>query len=365
MATVPIQHYLVQVIGLRGNIFWLPMMLVGFLLRPVDKSALVVCLAVLNLVAFGFAIAEFFIGVEAFIPQNSVTTLVFDSNDLKDGALRIPSVFANAHSYALFMVATIPWLIGELVGSKSMRSVGVFGMPLLVAGLISALLGIFMAGPRQPVVILAMLIGLILFSRGFNLGFLVIVGLAGVIVGFLVAQDERLQRFTKLQDLDAVQDRINTSLNMGFFEILMDYPMGNGMGGGGTSLPGFAQALLNRTIILENEYARILLEQGLPGLLLFIGFFYWYMTRQIQKTDPEYIQKNYIRFYSFISISTAFIGIGLMTTIPGTAFLMLGIGYSISPAFRIIADSRGKEMGVNSQLGMSFLPAYQRGLSQI
>lgn len=191
MSLVPIQHYLVQFIGLRGNIFWLPMILVGFLLSSTEKTTMVFSLSVLNIVALCFAVAEFLIGVEYFVPDNEVTRIVYSSNDLKDGAKRIPSIFANAHSYSLFMVATIPWIIGEITHFKREKLRNYFRFPILVTGLVCALLGIFIAGPRQPVVVLSMLLMLILFSRGFNLGFVLIVVFVSIIVGFFAISNVR------------------------------------------------------------------------------------------------------------------------------------------------------------------------------
>ena len=71
---------------------------------------------------------------------------------------RIPSTFANAHSYALFMVATIPWILGEIVGQWRLSFVKMTGLAILSPGFVCALAGIFIAGPRQPVVTFALIV---------------------------------------------------------------------------------------------------------------------------------------------------------------------------------------------------------------
>jgi hypothetical protein len=364
ISIIPIQHYVVQVIGLRGNIFWLPMILVGFVIQPNEKTKLVLAMAVLNIISLGFAVGEFVLGVEYFVPENEVTRIVYNSNDLKDGAKRIPSIFVNAHSYSLFMTATIPWILGEILGRRRNALIKVASLPILIAGLVSALLGVFMAGPRQPVVVLGLILVLIIFSGRFNLAFLVITGLSGAIVGYFVAQDERMQRFTQLQDLESVQARIQSSISMDFVDVMMSYPMGNGMGAGGTSLPSFAQDLLTNAVLLENEYARIMLEQGVPGLFLFLAFCTWYMLRQASRKDVDFNLKSYVRYSVFVSIATAFIGVGLMTSIPGTAFLFLGIGYSISPAFYSYLNPENTWFFQVKNISRSDLPAFQRGLAR-
>jgi hypothetical protein len=365
MALLPIQHYLVQLVGLRGNMFWIPMLLVGCMLDAPGRSLLAYALAVLNMVAFGFAAAEYTLGVEVFVPENEVTLIVYRSSDIAGGLKRIPSTFTNAHSYAGTMMGTIPWILGELLNKQKIGLGRATGTLILVPGLLAALLGIFIAGPRSPVAVLGLLIFLTVFSGRVNLGFMALTVLVGTIVAYFVSQDERMQRFTELQDIDLVTERINMSMNMGFFEVLLDYPMGNGMGSGGTSLPYFIQQLLISSVMMENEYARILLEQGLPGLLFFLAFVAWFATRPIQRDDPARMSKTLIWFITAITFSTAFIGIGMMSSIPGTAMMLVGLGYCVTPAASPSGVRRRDFTGGQAMFAArSLAPAYQRGLAR-
>jgi hypothetical protein len=47
---------------------------------------------------------------------------------------------------------------------------------------------------------------------------------------------------------------------------------------------------LRNPVAVENEYARIMLEQGLPGLALWLAFIFWTLTRPLT-TDPWYLGK--------------------------------------------------------------------------
>src|SRR5437588_7710938 len=76
---VPAQDYAVQLVGLRGNVFLLPFLLLGARLKDEDARRLALAIAVLNLVVFLFAFAEYVVGVERFYPQNRVTELVYMS----------------------------------------------------------------------------------------------------------------------------------------------------------------------------------------------------------------------------------------------------------------------------------------------
>src|SRR6202008_181902 len=101
-----------------------------------------------------------------------------------------------------------------------------------------------------------------------------------VLVGAMVLaalSNVRFQRFKSLGDTEGVSERIAGSVNRGFWEILREYPMGNGMGGGGTSIPDFLEGEVRNPIGMENEYARILAEQGVVGLLLWFVFVVWFL----------------------------------------------------------------------------------------
>jgi len=199
-----------------------------------------------------------------------------------------------------------------------------------------------------------------------NLSFVAIVVSIGTVISYFISQDERMQRFMELQDIDMVTARLSGSINMGFFEVLLDYPMGNGMGAGGTSLPYFIQQLLTRTVAMENEYARILLEQGLPGLMFFLAFVAWFATRPIHRDDPARMSKTLLWFITAITFSTAFIGIGMMSSIPGTAMMLLGLGYCVTPA-AAHSGSRNRDLTVAHQAMFatrSSVPAYLRGLAR-
>jgi hypothetical protein len=122
-------------------------------------------------------------------------------------------------------------------------------------------------------------------------------------------------------------------MNRGFFEILLEYPMGNGMGGGGTSIPYFLHGQVRNPIGLENEYARILCEQGIIGLLLWICFVGWFIFRApVAFAKGRWVNgRRGAWCYAAISMLTALSGIGLLTAIPQSALMLLGVGWVTTP----------------------------------
>src|SRR5690606_22258845 len=138
---------------------------------------------------------------------------------------------------------------------------------LLSLAIIASLLGVFMAAARTHMITAALLVAVVTFSGRLRAGQSVKWVIAVALVGYVVSGEERLQRFTTLQDTTYIAERWAGSVNENFFEAIRAYPMGNGLAGGGTSVPYFLQTSRS-PLVMENEYARIGIEQGLPGLTL-------------------------------------------------------------------------------------------------
>jgi hypothetical protein len=131
-----------------------------------------------------------------------------------------------------------------------------------------------------------------------------------------------------LQDTDVITDRISISVNKSFLDRAIEYPLGNGLGGGGTSLPYFLQDRIKKVVIIENEYARIMLEQGIPGLLLWVAFIIWVFTRRtIQRNDPWYLGRRLAWLVCAAYFATGVLGIGLLTSVPQSCFMLLSMGW--------------------------------------
>ena len=339
---LPLQDPMVQLVGLRGNTLLLPFLLIGARLESDQVYRLALWVAALNLVAFGFAGSEFILGVERFFPYSPVTEIIYQSQDILGyTAFRIPASFTSAHAYAGTMVMTIPLLVGAWTQKTSSQ----WRRYLLVSSLAASLLGVFMSGTRVHFVVMAILLIVItLFGRlklVTWLGWLMILSFTCLIV----SSEERLQRFMTLQDTEYVMNRIQGSVNMGFLELANNYPLGNGLGGGGTSIPYFLQDLVRDSVVMENEYTRIALEQGIPGLVLWVAFILWVFTRQaFHRSDPWYLGRRLAWFASVAYFATGLLGIGLLTSIPQTCLLFLSAGW-IAVRQRVGAKSSDPALG--------------------
>jgi hypothetical protein len=324
---IPIQDILIQLVGLRGNIFLLPFLLLGARLDSAERYQLALCVVLLNLIALGFATAEFFGGIEKFFPHNEVTKLIYMSNDVGKNAFRIPASFANAHSYGGTMATTMPLLLGALIQKRKQ----IWHKYAFTLGSIASLLGILMCAARTPFILVAILIIVATFSirakYGYALGWIVV--LLGI--GWMVSGEERLQRFMQLNDTSMIAERVSWSVNMGFFEAAAKYPFGNGLGGGGTSIPYFLQDRIIEPAVMENEYGRIMLEQGLIGLVIWIAFIVWLLTRPNEnRLDPWHLGRRLAWVTCAVSFAYALTGTGLFTSVPQTCLLFLTAGWVAS-----------------------------------
>lgn len=326
---VPVQDFMIQIVGLRGNIFFLPVMLLGAMMNARERSQLAVGLAALNVVTLGFGLGEYFLGVQRFYPLNAATMLIYNSNDVAGYQfLRIPATFVNAHVYAGSMNCSIFLLFGAWLDQENRG----WKKALLAAGIAAAGMGVLLSATRLNFVVLATLGALMLFSAGFSKQQRATVIAVILVLGSLAATNERFGRFKSLGDSASVASRINGSVNRGFFEILAEYPMGNGLGGGGTSIPSFLYDRLKQPVAMENEYAKILLEQGLVGLFLWIGFIFWFLFGSHAFRKTSWMAARRMAWVTALAyFGVGMIGLGLLTAVPQTALIMLALGWVMAP----------------------------------
>lgn len=325
MFFVPMQDFLVQLVGLRGNAYLIPFLLIGAILTRDDWYRLALWFACLNLVAFFFGSAEYAFGVERFFPYNTVTDIIYRSNDVGiANNLRIPAVFGSAHVYGGTMVLTLPILVNAWV----QRHREVWHKNLLIAGMLAAILGVFMSAARIHFVVLVVLLTVatvcIRMRPVYRVGWVVLL----LTIGYIVSTQDRMQRFTTLDNQQFIENRLEASVNTTLFDVMVDYPFGNGLGGGGTSIPFFLADRLKAPVAVESEWGRIELETGLIGLASWCGFLLWVFTRpQANRGDPAFLGMRLAWFAALCFFASGFVGIGLFTSIPQTAILLMLVGW--------------------------------------
>jgi len=328
---VPSQHPLIQLVGYRGAVLFVPFILFGAMLEAADMRALARCIAVMNIAVFFLALAETVVGVPFFFPNNPVDQIIYKSTDVYFGGaghFRIPGTFTHSAAYASNMVASMPLLLGALSFERGRG----WAHYLMLGAIAVSGLAVFLAASRSEAVVLIVMVLAVTFSG--RIGHFPRMAWVAVVVAvaFLVAVTPRMQRFFTLSQTNVVSQRVHASVNQSFFKLATEYPLGNGLGGGGTSIPYFLQPLLKDPVGLENEYARIVAEQGIPGLLLWLAFIAWVFTRPgPRRFDPWYVGRWLARLFCAISFAAAPLGTGLLNAIPQTAMLLMFTGWIAAP----------------------------------
>jgi hypothetical protein len=324
--TLPL-HPLIQLVGLRAAIWFLPFLLIGMQANSADAKLITRALAILNLVALAIGLGEYLFGIEAFLPRNATTDLIYRCKDVAGHEhYRIPSTFVTSATYGGVMVASWPFLGGRWANP----GIALEEWLLLTAGLLAAGIGVFLCGARTPVVFLLLLVAFTVYQLKSRLHYVLLIGLLGAGVAYVVAGHERLQRFTSLEDSEAVTGRLHDSANVGLVDLVMEYPMGAGLGSAfGTSIPSFLQQVApDEPIGAENEYVRIGIEQGVVGLALWIGFLGWFFNRTVLRIAMNVgLLYSLTAFFVLISWGLAWLGVGILISIPSTAILLFLMGW--------------------------------------
>ena len=331
LTVLPVNDYLVQLVALRGTVWFLPVVLVATRLTDADLTALARTLGVMNLAALAVAGYEFENGIEAVFPKNAVTELMYRSNDVAGyTAFRIPSTFLNAHSYGGTMLVTLPFLLDRLFG----RGAGAFDRLLAACGVAAAAAGLLLCAARSPLVTLAVAVVVVWVCSRFSVWVgLAVAVLAAAGVG-LASTSERLRRAATLEDTEFVTQRVRGSVNEGLLDILVGYPFGAGMGSSvGTSVPFFLSDRAPEPIGLENEFSRITVDQGWVGLGLWLAFLGWLVVRVPPAAFGVPWQLGRLLMYAVVlsSWGTAFIGTGMLASVPASVLLLVMMGVLAKP----------------------------------
>jgi hypothetical protein len=320
------QHLLIQLVGLRAAVWFLPFLLLGGWARLADLTPIARAIAVLNLVALLVGVGQYFLGLEAFFPRNAVTELMYKSKDVAGfKEHRIPATFVQSAAYGGVMVAGVPFLVGRWLAARDRP----LEKLLLVAALLAAAVGAFLCGSRTPVLFMMVLGLATAYKLRRNLSNLVPVVLIAAAVWYVVTGSERLQRFLSLQDTEMVMDRVGGGANVGVVELVLSYPMGAGLGSAfGTSIPSFLQHLSTlEGVGVENEYARIGIEQSVVGAVLWLAFLAWMVTkRRVRLPDGWQVAEHLMLGVVILSWVNATLGCGMLTSIPGTSLLLFQMG---------------------------------------
>lgn len=324
LCLIPLQTPLVTLVGYRGNVFFLPILLLATRLTTRNWRDVALGLATLNIVALLFAGLEYTAGVQRFFPISPVTDIIYRSRDVAGNtSYRIPSIFSNAHSYGGTVTSSLPILLYAWTALTN----SIWQRYLVVGGLLAAMVGVLLSSTRLHFLVAAAIIMAVTLAMPMKTSRRMLWVSCILIVALLASANSRMQRFKSIKSTDTVTDRLAGSVNRDFVDVLFEYPMGNGLGGGGTSIPYFLASQVNKPVSIESEYARFLLEEGIPGLLLWCGFFIWCLIRPGSFGAARKI--GWICCLAYMVAAS--IGTGLLTAVPQTVLFLMTLGWITTP----------------------------------
>lgn len=347
----PRQDTLVQLFGLRATILMLPLLLLGVRLSDNDMIRLANWVAALCVVAFAVALAEVYYGIDGFFPRNRVTNNIIYKRSVVDdrtGAtkfMRIPSLFSSSYYYGNAMVAAIPFIMGSFIRAKGDWRT----QPLLIAGGLSSVFGVLLSASRTIALILAGVLLALFFSTTMKVSRRLVLSMLAGGAWLLSSGTERLQNFTTLSDKQQLLWRVAVSVNEEIFEAIAESPWGNGLGTGMLDLPSFIPARVGSYYVAENEVARVSLEQGWFGLLIWTAFVVWlFIGRSFDSRDPWRSGRRLAWMFGAMTFGTAWIGIGVFLSIPSAAMLLLLMGW-IAAGSKVEVLARSSEPVLTEQ----------------
>ena len=331
VATIPVNDIMIQMLAFRSTVWLLPLMLLGARISEKDLTLVARVLVALNLCALAGGLYCYFYGVTSLYPiRNAVTEIIYKSGDVKGGYLRIPSIFLSSAAYGGTMLASLPFIVNRLFHPQANGTEKLW----MLAGLGAACIGIAICASRAPAVAAVIILLMVWFFSGFSarVGIPILIGFTLFVI--LVLSNERFQRVTSIFEEDTLSRRLGGSVNRNFMELFFDYPFGAGMGSSvGTSIPYFLSNRAPKPIGLENEYSRILIDQGWIGLFLWGMFLFWV---HVPWPKLKHVRSNFkfgtlmIYAASITTWCTAVIGSGTLSAVPGSAMLLINMGIIVA-----------------------------------
>jgi O-antigen ligase len=125
-----------------------------------------------------------------------------------------------------------------------------------------------------------------------------------------------------------VSERFGSSVNVSVLDAVGRAPLGSGLGMAfGTSIPYFLADSARPQIGMESEYARIAVEQGVLGLVLWVCFIGWVLIRVPNWTGRAADAAGWAMWIFCASAWVgAVIGTGVLASVPLTMLLLLQMG---------------------------------------
>lgn len=271
--------WLVRISSLRGWCFAPLMMLLGYhLVRSVRQMEVFIWLVIL--LGTGTAIYGIFFQTEA-----EVRALMLLDPELEmklRGSFYATSTGSSFRRYSTYVTSAVFGSVMAICTTFSVSrmlvpGVSRFQRAILLACSAACSYSVLLTGSRTSLLLLG--VGLILttvFCRGLaRFMFIPALLFGAVFAGVQLTEGGAGERFSSLLDFETVYGRLQIVVNpaMG---VLMDSPLGNGIGRSGHGVPFLFYGLYRdfSTISIDGDIGRLVVDMGIIGLVVYIVMLY-------------------------------------------------------------------------------------------
>lgn len=345
-------NVLVGLVGLRVSLLYALLMPVGYWFFDTRERAMrfFAFLTLLSIPVAAFGIFQYFVGpgwLTSLSPGFSRAVFYASgAGTARTGGVyfRTISTFVQTGGFAIYLCFMMLVAVAQF-NMASLRNqrwwiVTAFGLQFLAA---------LTTGGRGPVVLFAVATALLMIMRGRTARLLPVVAIVSVlfILSVIVLGPAVAERFATVLDLEVVQAR-NMPLMFGWlYEAMNSDPAGMGAGYATVASRHAGATPLNGGPV-ENTFARIRFETGLPGLALYVIFILalvWECIRVSQRTRDR--ELNWLA-----SACSAFLLVNIFLSLPwGTPFdisptnvyLWFFLGF-MARAPQLLPEKRAAEM---------------------
>jgi hypothetical protein len=313
------QPFVIQLVGLRSVLLFVPAIVVATYLSDSDVEALTDWALVSVFVATLFALGELILGVDQFFPINAASRNIFSAADA--GPMyetRIPASFASSHLYGGTMMTLMPLLVLRLERGRRF-------LTLTRLGLAAAACGAFLCSARIPVLTLVLLVVVWAVATRNRRNVVVSVLLGSIAVSVVVFSSARFRRYETLRDSEVIETRLGSGLNRGLLDVVLENPVGRGLASAiGTSVPYFLADQAKPQEGIESEFSRLALELGVVGLLAWLLFVVWCLGLDFRRLRRFGGSVDALMWAACVAAwLTGVIGAGALNAIPATFMLLI------------------------------------------
>jgi hypothetical protein len=257
-----------ELVAVKQRLYYVPLIIVGyfFVRSNADLKGLITAMSVYAIGVSLFGIYLYFAGPEGLTRLGAKYSAVFYTPG-EVRVWRVPGTFTSSGQYGGYLSLNAIVISALLVVPGVRRSARVAAMVALVL----IVLAMLASGSRTSIVVASAGIALAMLMSGrlTRLGLWVLAGYAVFAYGFVALGPGVQERFDSIVAAEHVTRFQRTYFGQLFLPILLQNPLGLGLGIATIGARHFAD--YSKMYLMESYFGILAVETGLPGLLVFLG----------------------------------------------------------------------------------------------